>query len=148
MREKFHPVLLAVKETPKNELPILVSELTELLSLAVARLAAPAVQPEPDTLLDVEEAAHRLHVSEDYLYHHHPQFAFTRRVGRKLLFSASGIEAYISKQGGLTTWRHGARLGAGGRNETRTARTTRRRSRKDHAEVAARSMDTTEAPSD
>jgi excisionase family DNA binding protein len=51
-----------------------------------------------DQLLSVDEAADRLGVSADYLYRHHKSLQFTRRVGRKLLFSAKGLEKYIAQK--------------------------------------------------
>ena len=72
-------------------------ELEQLRCTALMRLAAPApgAPQTTDELLNVDEAARRLGVSQDYLYRHHRTFAFERRVGRRLLFSASGIEKYI-----------------------------------------------------
>jgi predicted DNA-binding transcriptional regulator AlpA len=59
------------------------------------------VQGQSDELLDVAEVSRRLGLSRDYLYRHHSDFPFTRRVGRKLLFSALGIERYIKQQSPL-----------------------------------------------
>ena|ERR1019366_4311990 len=71
-------------------------ELEEIRCTAMARLTAPApVQSQADELLNAAEAARRLGISQDYLYRHHCDFPFTRRVGRRLLFSALGIEKYI-----------------------------------------------------
>jgi excisionase family DNA binding protein len=67
---------------------------------ALARLTVPAAQPEHDELLAVAEAARRLGISPDYLYRHASEYPFTRRQGRKPLFSAQGIDKHI-KQG---TW--------------------------------------------
>jgi len=58
-------------------------------------ILVPPQQHQPDELLNAAESARRLGVSQDYLYRHHRTFAFARRVGRRLLFSASGIEKYI-----------------------------------------------------
>ncbi len=65
----------------------------------MARLSAPApVASTPDELVDVEEAARRLGISTEYLYRHHKKFPFTRREGRKLLFSSAGIAEYLKKR--------------------------------------------------
>jgi excisionase family DNA binding protein len=48
--------------------------------------------------LAVNAAAERLGVSTDYLYRHQDEFPFTRRIGRKLLFSSLGIDAYLKKK--------------------------------------------------
>jgi hypothetical protein len=73
----------------------------------MARLIAPApAQPAgADELLPIEEASRRMGVSKDYLYRHGAELPFTRRVGRKLLFSSLGIERYIQNDS-LTARRH------------------------------------------
>ena len=98
MRSELRTVLLAAQELPADELPRLLGDLEEVRATAMARLtSAPIQRPEVDELLDVAEAGRRLGVSKDYLYRHHRNFTFTRRVGRKLLFSAEGIEKHIRK---------------------------------------------------
>jgi hypothetical protein len=83
---------------PAEELPDFIGELESIKALAWARLTAPASAQEHDKLLDVEAAASRLGVSLDYLYRHSSQYSFTRRQGRKLLFSAQGIERHIGQR--------------------------------------------------
>lgn len=87
-------LLKAARELPAKDLPELIGQLETIKTVAWARLAAPASKPH-DELLSVPEAAHRLGISKDYLYAHHQEYPFTRRVGRKLLFSALGIEKHI-----------------------------------------------------
>jgi predicted DNA-binding transcriptional regulator AlpA len=53
-----------------------------------------------DELLDVEEAAHRLSLSTDWLYRKAKDLPFTVRLGRGLRFSARGIERYIQQRQG------------------------------------------------
>jgi predicted DNA-binding transcriptional regulator AlpA len=74
---------------------------------ALSSLMAPVAgtSSSSDHLLDIKEASSRLGVSKDYLYHHHGEFAFTRRLGRKLLFSELGIESYIRQRDSLTAKR-------------------------------------------
>jgi Helix-turn-helix domain len=96
MRTELEPVLALARTIPAEDLPRLLGDLREIEATATARLAAPGV-PTEDTLLEVPEAAHRLGVSPDYLYRNHKRFAFTRRMGRKLLFSSSGLDAYLRK---------------------------------------------------
>jgi hypothetical protein len=87
------------RELPAAELPAFIGALESIKATAWARLSAPAQNPaEHDELLSVEVAADRLGVSRDYLYRHHSQYPFTRRQGRKLLFSALGIEKHIRQQ--------------------------------------------------
>jgi len=54
--------------------------------------------PEPDRLLKPEEAASLLGVSVGWLYRHASQFAFTRRLSRKVLrFQESGVRRFIER---------------------------------------------------
>ncbi len=96
MRNELQTVLMAARELPVDDLPRLMGELEEIRCTAMARLATPApAQSQADELLSAVEAARRLGISQDYLYRHHRGFPFSRRVGRRLLFSALGIEKYI-----------------------------------------------------
>lgn len=104
MRQELQPALDQARTLAPEELPRFLGDLEEIRATAVARLAA------PDELLEVPEASHRLGVSPGYLYHHHAHLPFTRRVGRKLLFSACGIEEYIGSQNILKSRRQGARV--------------------------------------
>jgi predicted DNA-binding transcriptional regulator AlpA len=50
-----------------------------------------------DRLLDAEEAANRLSVSEDWLYRNAKKLPFIRKLGPKMLrFSSDGIQKYLS----------------------------------------------------
>jgi excisionase family DNA binding protein len=53
-----------------------------------------------DRLLNVQEAATKLSLSEDYLYRHSGRLPFTVRNGRQLRFSEAGIERYIRQRMG------------------------------------------------
>src|SRR5271157_5373728 len=98
MRSEREIVLMAAQAMRKDELPLLLGELEQVRCVALARLtSAPAVPQDSDELLDVAEAARRLGASKDYLYRHHRDFAFAMRLGRQLLFSASGIERHIKQ---------------------------------------------------
>jgi len=91
-------LLRAVRELPADELPALIGQLEAAKATAWARLTATAPQVEHDELLGVSESARRLGVSEDYLYRHSEDYTFTRRQGRKLLFSAQGIDRHIKQR--------------------------------------------------
>jgi hypothetical protein len=91
-------VLERVKELPVEDLPRLLGDLEVIRVTAMARLTAPAPVPQRDELVNVARAAQRLGVSEDYLYRHAGQFAFVRRMGRKLTFSSLGIDDYIKRR--------------------------------------------------
>ena len=99
MRNELQAVLMAARELPAVELPRLLGDLEEIRCTAMARMATPPppAQFQADELLSVTEAASRLGISHDYLYRHHRDFNFTRRVGRRLLFSAAGIKKYIGQ---------------------------------------------------
>jgi excisionase family DNA binding protein len=79
----------------RADLPRLLADLELVRATAIARFMGTDEQRRPDELLDVEQAAQRLGVSTDYLYRHHDEHRFTRREGRKLLFSAAGLDLYL-----------------------------------------------------
>ena len=85
------------RELPATALPDFIGKLESVKATAWARLATPTLQ-EHDELVDVATAAGRLGVSSDYLYRHSAEYSFTRRQGRKLLFSALGIEKHIKQK--------------------------------------------------
>ena len=112
MRQELQLILKVARELPPDDLPHFLAEVEEIRYTALFRLSAPSHTPsaEPDQLLTVEEASHRLGMSQDYVYRHSKEFPFTRRIGRKLLFSSSGIDRYIKQQGSLTAKPHRATL--------------------------------------
>ena len=57
-----------------------------------------------DQLVDAEEAARLLCVSEDWLYRHAQKLPFTRKLGPKMLrFSSLGIQKYLATRKSLDT---------------------------------------------
>ena len=103
MDDLLQRFLRTALELPPDRLPKALGELEEVRSTLWARLTAPAPVQSPgyDERITIGEAARRLGLTEDYIYHHHGDFSFTRREGRKLLFSASGIEASINQKNGF-----------------------------------------------
>src|SRR5260370_29245822 len=97
MRQSLQTVLNEARQLEPTALPSLIGELEEIKAVAMARLTAPAHQNQPDELLDVPTAAARLSVSPDYLYRNHKRFPFTRRIGKRLLFSSNGLDSYLKK---------------------------------------------------
>jgi excisionase family DNA binding protein len=97
MRQELESALDAAKTLTVSELPELLGDLEQIRAVAMARLMTPTIAARPDELLSVEQTAARLNVSEDYLYRHSTKFKFARRIGRKLLFSSSGLDAYLRK---------------------------------------------------
>lgn len=82
-----------------EHLPALLASLSAMLSVVAARLLSGPSGPESpmrecDENLSVQEAARRLGVSKDYLYRHARRLPFARRIGRRLLFSAQGLERW------------------------------------------------------
>jgi predicted DNA-binding transcriptional regulator AlpA len=98
MRVSLTAALNEARTLAPPELPRLLGDLEEIRAVAIARLSSPAIETRPDELLDVEQAAARLHVSQAYLYRSARRFPFARRIGRKLLFSSVGIDKYLSKR--------------------------------------------------
>lgn len=103
-------LLAAARQLPAEELPAFLAALEEVKVTGLSRLLAPATAQPPDQLLDAGEAAARLGVSRDYLHRHHDEFPFTRRIGRRLLFSSLEIGEWIRRQGSLTARRQSGRL--------------------------------------
>jgi hypothetical protein len=97
MRDALEPVLALAKNLPREEIPRLLGDLAEISATASARLTGSAIEARPDELLDVEETARRMGVSKDFLYRNSGCYPFTRRQGRKLLFSSVGIDTYLRK---------------------------------------------------
>jgi hypothetical protein len=95
MRDELQRALDLARTLPVESLADFLGQLEVVRVTALSRLNAPALQPTEDTLLSVAEASKRLHVSKSYLYTHN--FPFTRRVGRKLLFSNAGLSEYLRK---------------------------------------------------
>jgi excisionase family DNA binding protein len=99
MRQELEAALALARSLPPEDLPALIGALAEVTATAQSRLASPPVEARPDQLLDVNEAAARLHCSPGYLYRHHRKLPFTRpgRIGGKLLFSSSALDLYLKK---------------------------------------------------
>jgi hypothetical protein len=88
------------------EIPGLLAQLAGVQAVLLARLvvegphngsAAPA---DGDRNLSVAEAAGRLGVKPGYLYRHAGSLPFTVRIGRRLVFSAEGLERWNRRRQG------------------------------------------------
>jgi excisionase family DNA binding protein len=87
-------LLRAARELAPEHLPRFFGDLEEVRREAEMRLhVAVKLQQADEVLLTVAEASKRLGVSADTLYRQ--DFPFTRRVGRRRLFSRNGIDAAI-----------------------------------------------------
>jgi hypothetical protein len=100
-----------LSEIPSEQLPRLLGDLEVIRAMAWQRTAAPSPIQAPDQLLDAAAAAERLGVSKDYVYDHAEQFPFMQRMGRKMLFSARGIDRYIVGNGRLTARQQRRKIG-------------------------------------
>lgn len=99
MRAELQRVLESLPTIQREQLPELLGELEVLRATAMLRLSAvTAIPATHDELLNIEAAATRLGVSTDYLYRNSKMLPFTRRMGRKLLFSSVAIDAYLKKK--------------------------------------------------
>ncbi len=91
----------AIAQAAVEERPGLVVALAaRLAALGAGLVAAPFAAPEPaaealDRNLSARETARRLGVSLPYLYKHSVEYPFVLHIGRRLLFSARGWEAWL-----------------------------------------------------
>jgi excisionase family DNA binding protein len=99
VRCELQAALELARELDAADLPYFLGELETVRVVAQARLASPAIPAPLDKLLTVEQAAARMNCSPDFLYRNHKRLPFTRKdkVGRKLLFSSLGLDAYLRK---------------------------------------------------
>jgi predicted DNA-binding transcriptional regulator AlpA len=85
---------------PQESIPaytLTVGQLRELVREEVQ--AARTHQQDADRLLNADEAASLLSVSEDWLYRHAKKLPFTRKLGPKMLrFSYQGIMKYLASR--------------------------------------------------
>ena len=51
--------------------------------------------------ISADEAARRLGLSKDWLYRHADELPFTIKIGRRVLFSAPGLEKWTRARTGL-----------------------------------------------
>ena len=98
LRTELEAAMAQARSLEPDALPELLGDLENIRATALARLMAQSrpVSAE-DRLLDIDEAATTLGVSLSYLYRHSKTFPFTRRMGRKILFSSAGIEQYLRR---------------------------------------------------
>jgi excisionase family DNA binding protein len=89
-----------------QDVPALLAELEALRARLWTRLLAtdtvpPADARQPDRLLTPAEAAAVLSVPLRWIYRHHNQLPFTRRMSRKRLrFSEAGVQTWIADRHG------------------------------------------------
>ena len=99
LRSELQSVLDSLSHMPVENVPELLGELEVIRASALMRLSVPTSGARTqDELLEISVAAARLGVSTDYLYRNSKVLPFTRRMGRKLLFSSLGIDSYLARK--------------------------------------------------
>ena len=95
----------AIPTMPATLYPELLGNLTRLDAQVRQRmnqdltaiLSSPPI-PKEDRLLNVAEAAAKLGVTKDHLYHKADRYSFTMRIGSRLRFSLLGMEKWMRAQ--------------------------------------------------
>jgi predicted DNA-binding transcriptional regulator AlpA len=93
-----------------DDIPIVLGELECLKARLWARISAPAATsrtPDPDQLLGAKIVAQRAGISARWLYRHADTLPFTRRIGRKVLFSSAGLTKWLASRRPDTHTREG-----------------------------------------
>ena len=99
VNDQLKLVLQVARTIPVESLPRLLGDLEEVKAVAFSRLTASALAPAaPEEWLTAAEASARLHCSRVYLYKNSHTLPFARHLGKKLLFSARGIEEYLEQK--------------------------------------------------
>lgn len=98
MRSELEAALRLARTLTPEALPEFLGELERVRVTALVRIASPTIENKPDVLLTVEQTAARMNVSENYLYRNSCRLPFARRIGRKLLFSSSGLDLYLKQK--------------------------------------------------
>src|SRR5690348_513944 len=90
----------AIQVASPSEVPALVGDLERLRALGWARLTAPRPAADRnghgDRLLTAYEVRARTTLSVAWLYRHSDVLPFTRRVGRKVLFSEAALTKWLA----------------------------------------------------
>jgi hypothetical protein len=92
----------AIARSGPEERPALVAALATRLE-TLGKLLANTPEQEAgeggwDQNLSADEAAARLGLSKVYLYRHTDRLPFARRIGRRVVFSAKGLERWSQQQ--------------------------------------------------
>jgi excisionase family DNA binding protein len=98
--DSLHDLKRFADEARLRDLPLILREVHSVTESIISRLADSSERnPEPGMLpdqnLSVKEAARSLGVSPSYLYKRRSRLPFSRQVGRRVLFSRRGLEAWM-----------------------------------------------------
>ena len=84
---------------PPEQIPAVIGELEKAKAALWARLMSPAPvfnRGADDRLLSAQEVKAQTSLSVAWLYRHANTLPFTRRVGRKVLFSQAGLTKWLA----------------------------------------------------
>lgn len=92
-----------IARTPAEHLPALLAALNSKTGAIAARLVVERGSPQsapsgPDENIDAITAAQRIGMSADWLYKNANRLPFARRIGRRVLFSARGLDQWNRRQ--------------------------------------------------
>ncbi len=93
------PPVEAIDAVPDAALPATALHLAALQARVAARLTArTSTNGDGDHMLGIEEAAARTGMSKSWLYRHHHSLPFARRIGRKVVFSETGLTRWLTSR--------------------------------------------------
>lgn len=85
---------------PLEQIPTAIGELEKCKAVLWARLTTPTTPTtnggSEDQLLTAEDVSRQTTLSRRWLYRHADSLPFTRRVGRKVLFSSAGLTKWLA----------------------------------------------------
>jgi predicted DNA-binding transcriptional regulator AlpA len=88
-----------MSEAAKNPFDLLVEQIRAVVREEIKSAKCSSAASKNDRLLDPEEAAKVLSVSEDWLYHNAKRLPFTRKLGPRLLrFSYQGMIKWMESK--------------------------------------------------
>jgi predicted DNA-binding transcriptional regulator AlpA len=88
-----------VQALERAAVPTILGELERVRAVAWARLTAPPRMPQNgggDRLLTAQEVSAKTTLSVGWLYRHADALPFTRRIGRKVLFSEARLMKWLA----------------------------------------------------
>ena len=96
--DPFRELDEAIAAASPSDRPGLVVSLAARLAQIGAGMAPAEVPAGSDRNLAADEAAGRLGMSKAWLYRHGHELPFAVRLGRRLLFSEHGLEAFVARR--------------------------------------------------
>ena len=84
-----------------DQVRLLMEQLINMQLMIMGRMSKPGTQQtqQPsDQWLTVDQAAEKMSISKDTLYHNWKQYSFANKVGGSLRFSSNGIDKHMSNK--------------------------------------------------